>query len=84
MTLKEMDWIKVEDRIPEEQQECLILFRTFEDIDEIYGSGFSYTLATFQSNKFVDWIFPNIMKNPLFWMPLPIPPKDDNEDDDNE
>ncbi len=72
-----MEWIKCEEILPEEDQECFICFRICEDIDEIYGSGFAYTIATFQSNKFIDWIFPNNIKKAIFWMPLPKPPQDE-------
>lgn len=61
-----MEWIKVEDRLPEEEQELLMTYNNLV-MEGIFSGG-----------KFYYNPFSTLLEQEgiTHWMPLPLPPKD--------
>lgn len=61
----EMEWISVDDRLPEENQTVLV-----------WAGGLGCSQIDFHSGKFYCEYFPeNYEENITHWMPLPTPPE---------
>lgn len=66
-----MEWISVKDRLPEDDQECLVAFKCCED--------FAFDLSTYfaSDESFIYWNDFGLRRDITHWMPLPEPPKDE-------
>lgn len=64
-----MQWIKCSDKLPQDQDECLVCFKCSPNV--------AYELSVFQTGKFHSWYAFNEIKNVTHWMSLPEPPKDE-------
>lgn len=70
-----MEWISVSDRLPERKQDVLMYFDTGN-----MAVGFWYDgdeTITFWSAYTDDGWYADCDCEPLYWMPLPEPPKED-------
>ena len=63
-----MKWIKCSNRLPIDEQECLVAYKCAPNV--------VYNLAIFHSNKFTSWEVFRDIENVTHWMPLPEAPKD--------
>ncbi|MBR5291695.1 MAG: DUF551 domain-containing protein [Clostridia bacterium] len=71
---KKLTWISVNDRLPERKQDVLMYFDTGN-----MAVGFWYTgdeTITFWSAYTDDGMYADCDCEPLYWMPLPEPPKE--------
>ena len=66
-----MEWISVKDRLPADDEECLVAFKIHES--------FVYALATYfeEEEVFSFWNVGTVRKYGSHWMPLPEPPKEE-------
>lgn len=68
--MKAEDWIKVEDRLPENSDLVLITYRDvrWDEIDNFY-----YVACYIAENG--QWVGDGLYDDPTHWMPI-VPPKD--------
>lgn len=69
------DWISIKDRLPDENQKCLV----YRDID----NDLKITTGIWHSDRktFDGLRHGTRLENTIAWMPLPEPPKDGDSDD---
>lgn len=85
-----MEWISVQDRLPEEYQECLIVQKNCHPADSVCyaffceGKWYSHldedSLLSMTVGEILDMDYERFiwtMREPSHWMELPKPPKDD-------
>jgi len=68
-----MEWIRVKDKLPENNEECLV---AFDLSPEYFILGKCYHLCIYQEEKFHTWELSKIVPNVTHWMPLPKPPSE--------
>lgn len=66
-----MEWVSVKETPPEDDQECLIAFKHYED--------YVFDLGTYRAldESFISWNDFGLQRDITHWMPLPEPPKDE-------
>ncbi len=71
-----MNWISVNDRLPEESGRYLVVLDMFNEVREIDVGNYCGDGWYIEDRK--GWKFPII---PSYWMPLPDPPKEVSTED---
>ena len=70
-----MEWISVEDRLPERGQDVLIYFETGNNMAVGFITGQDKSLSFWATYTDDGW-YTDCDSIPQFWMPIPEPPKE--------
>jgi len=71
--VSDMEWISVEDRLPELEYEVLVWNGTFKKCEIRYRENENYPSESDIKNRYV-WNCQGIVNEIEYWMPLPPPP----------
>lgn len=63
-----MNWINCKNRMPENEEECLVAFSIMPGDP---GCGVCFNMATYINGVFLSWELGNLIDNVTYWMPLP-------------